>query len=73
VVFDNDAFRLNHYVLQSLEHFTSVKMTRGDVSSPDLDSARDLAYFRNVDDQSNVIDRTLADMVAQHASSKDGR
>jgi glycosyltransferase involved in cell wall biosynthesis len=63
VVSDNDLFRLNHYAIQSLEYFTKIKMTRGDASTPDFDSFRDLDYFKRYDEPASVVDRTLADML----------
>ena len=61
VVSDNVRFHLNHYPIQSMEYFTKVKMTRGDVSSPGLDGVRDLAYFHRHDSPATYEDRLLAD------------
>lgn len=64
VLWDNDAFRLHHYPIQSLDYFRRVKMTRGDVSAVDAENVRDLEYFRSMDAQATVFDDSLARMVA---------
>jgi hypothetical protein len=46
---DSHPLHLNHYAIQSLELFTAVKMTRGDVNNADYASVRDLDYFRRYD------------------------
>ena len=51
---DSHPLHLNHYAIQSLELFTAVKMTRGDVNNADYASVRDLDYFRRYD--TNAID-----------------
>ena len=40
---------LNHYVVQSLEWFRSVKMTRGSANTPLHDNVRTMDYFRRYD------------------------
>ena len=60
---DVTRFQLNHYPIQSLSFFTSVKMTRGDVATSKSDNVRDLEYFHRYDDGCNEIDRKLADLL----------
>ena len=69
VVSDNIRFHLNHYPLQSMEYFTKVKMTRGDVSAGEFDTVRDLAYFHRYDAPATLEDRLLADAVLAHNST----
>jgi hypothetical protein len=57
-------FQLNHYSIQSLEFFQSVKMTRGDAGGKAKDSMRDMDYFRKHDEGCVETDRRLADLVA---------
>jgi hypothetical protein len=45
----NKLIKLNHYQVQSLEYFTKVKMTRGDVIDQNIDNIRDMNYFFNCD------------------------
>lgn len=61
---DITRFQLNHYPIQSLSFFTSVKMTRGDVATPMHDHVRDMDYFRRYDEGCTEIDRKLADLVS---------
>jgi len=56
---ENSALHLNHYVIQSMEWFQQVKMTRGDASSSKNEDIRTLAYFKKFD-VNDVIDRELA-------------
>lgn len=60
---DIQRFQLNHYPIQSLEFFRSVKMTRGAADSSEYDNFRDIGYFRRYDDGCTEIDRKLADLV----------
>jgi hypothetical protein len=62
-------FQLNHYSIQSLEFFQSVKMTRGDAGGQAKDSMRDMDYFHLHDDGCTQTDRTLADLVAARRTS----
>ena len=57
--FDNQKIRLNHYLIQSFEYFTNVKMTRGDVSVLQNETIRDLNYFENYKKISTIKDDTL--------------
>ena len=50
---------LNHYVIQSLEYFTNIKMTRGDVSTFIYDNVRNIEYFKKFD-VNNIEDTELA-------------
>ena len=58
---DNQKFQLNHYVTQSLEYFTNVKMTRGDAAKDLNDGVRTLEYFENYNRSCVVEDTLLAD------------
>ena len=57
---DSAALRLNHYVIQSLAYYRSVKMTRGDAASPGADHVRDDAYFARADKNEVHDDRLLS-------------
>lgn len=70
VAWDNDTFRLHHYVIQSLDYFKRVKMTRGDVSSTEAESVRNLDYFRRMDASADLLDTSLADLVAKSRSER---
>ena len=52
-------FRLNHYPIQSLEYFTNVKMTRGDVSVVENENLRTIDYFNNYAKISTIKDDIL--------------
>lgn len=58
---DNQNYVVNHYAIQSLEYFTKIKMTRGDVQS--TRNPRDLDYFSRYDRQSTDIDTRLHDIL----------
>ena len=62
-VTDNENFHLNHYPIQSLEFFQTVKMTRGDASTVASDSVRDMGYFERYDAPCTKTNTVLADMV----------
>lgn len=62
-------FQLNHYPIQSLEFFRTVKMTRGDAGNAGKDAMRDLDYFREQDAGCDETDRRLADLVALNRTS----
>jgi hypothetical protein len=68
-VTETQRFQLNHYPIQSLDFFRSVKMTRGDAGNAAKDAMRDMAYFHKQDAGCNETDRKLADLVAAHRSS----
>ena len=70
---DNDRFHLNHYPLQSVEYFTKVKMTRGDVRSKDLDSVRTLEYFDLYNLPATHLDRLLAEMAFSEGETTNRR
>jgi Glycosyltransferase family 92 len=67
-VTDIERFQLNHYPIQSLQFFRSVKMTRGDVYKVSSDAVRDMDYFRRYDEGCTDLDRGLADLVIRHES-----
>lgn len=61
--FDNEKYILNHYAIQSLEFFTRVKMTRGDVES--VHNPRNMSYFRAYDQKATTIDKRLSEALVQ--------
>ena len=63
VVSDNELFKLNHYLIQSLYYFQEIKMTRGDASKEHLDTIRTIDYFEAFDRAATVRDETLAKMI----------
>jgi hypothetical protein len=69
VVSDNETFKLNHYVIQSIHYFQEVKMKRGDVSSARFENVRTREYFNSFDNQATTLDETLADLVRLTESS----
>lgn len=60
----NDRFHLNHYQIQSLEYFQTVKMTRGTASGVKREGFKDMDYYRNYDAPCTVPNHILADLVA---------
>jgi hypothetical protein len=58
----NKLIKLNHYPIQSLEFFTKIKMTRGDVNSSNSDNCRDLDYFQKYD-YNETCDDTLKNII----------
>ena len=64
-VSDNELLRLNHYVTQSVEYFTKVKMNRGDASNPSSDKIRDQSYFEAYNVDMTVFDDELGRMLMQ--------
>ena len=59
----NDKIRLNHYPIQSLDFFTKVKMTRGDVNSPISENVRDMRYFNKYNKNMNYKDTDLSNLL----------
>lgn len=51
-------FLINHYAIQSFEFYTKIKMTRGDILNPKLDSLRSIDYFKKYD-TNEIIDTML--------------
>ena len=58
----NQLIRLNHYPIQSIEFFQTVKMTRGAADSENYNNIRDMTYFNSYD-QTNDNDETLKNIV----------
>jgi hypothetical protein len=57
---DNDTkIRLNHYVVQSLEYFQEVKMTRGDVSTAENENVRTMEIFNYYTNVATIRDDIL--------------
>ena len=66
---DNNMFQINHYVIQSLEYFTKIKMTRGDALNSAEDKTRNINYFNRFDEPCSIKDTLLADMVVNRAKN----
>ena len=66
---DNEMFQINHYVIQSLEYFTKIKMTRGDATNKAEDKLRNINYFNRYDEQCIVKDTLLSDMVVDRVTN----
>lgn len=60
-VTDTDHFQLNHYMTQSAHFWRTVKMARGDASTPTGDRARTEGLFDSFNSMATVQDRRLAD------------
>lgn len=61
---DNDTkIRLNHYVVQSLEYFQEVKMTRGDVSVSQNENIRTLDVFNYYTQAATIRDDILKHII----------
>lgn len=54
----DSALHINHYVIQSLDWYRGIKMTRGDVDFHSLEELRDMTYFNCVDKECNDQDDT---------------
>lgn len=71
VVFESDLdnnrfdFVTNHYAIQSLNFFRSVKSTRGDVNNLAMNNIRDLHYFRQFD-HNDIYDDKLKNSYTNH-------
>lgn len=63
VLSENALLKLNHYVTQSVEYFTTVKMTRGDATEGRFDNVRDMKYFDAYNSGTTMPDAELANMV----------
>ena len=62
-IIENNNIKLNHYPIQSLEYFTKVKMTRGDVATYISDNVRDMDYFNRYDSKATYKDEELMSIV----------
>ena len=60
---DNEMFQINHYITQSLEYFTKIKMTRGDATNKIEENTRNIDYFNRYNEPCIVKDTLLSDMV----------
>jgi hypothetical protein len=66
-------FRLNHYPIQSLEYFTNVKMTRGDVSVIENENIRTIDYFNSYANISIIKDDILKVIIEENVYDKNGQ
>ena len=55
-ILQSSYLHLNHYVIRSLDWFTRIKMTRGDVAHKNTEHIRTLTYYNQYDNISNDID-----------------
>lgn len=62
ILIANKLIRLNHYVVQSLEFFQKVKMTRGAADCKKSENVRDMNYF-NKNDYRDINDETLKNIL----------
>ena len=60
---ENEKIRLNHYPIQSIEFFTKIKMTRGDVAHESYENVRDMQYFKDYDKNKTHKDTDLASLL----------
>ena len=60
---ENEKIKLNHYPIQSLNYFQSVKMVRGDIYTPSNDNVRDMDYFKRYDLNTTFKDTELKDLI----------
>ena len=70
--FNNTKIRLNHYCIQSLEYFMSVKMTRGAADILENDHIRDFKYFEKYMKNSIIKDDLLKQIIEQNIYNKNG-
>ena len=70
--FDNEKIRLNHYNIQSLEYFTKVKMTRGDVNVPNNEYGRNIECFENYQRLSIIKDDILKQLIEHNIYELNG-
>ena len=62
---ENESIQLNHYVIQSLEYFQKVKMTRGDACY--TGNVRDISYFIGYDKGNDFVDEELKNLIKKSA------
>jgi hypothetical protein len=60
---ENDRIQLNHYVLQSLQFFQQIKMTRGAADGMHHEHVRDMNYFHQRVTNCVFLDDELAQLV----------
>jgi FkbM family methyltransferase len=61
--FNDNKIRLNHYLIQSLEYFQNIKMTRGDVSTQSNENIRTMDVFNTYTKLATIKDDTLKQLV----------
>jgi len=60
---ENEKIKLNHYPIQSLTYFQTVKMIRGDVATPANENVRNIEYFNKYDMNTTFKDTELKDLI----------
>uniref|UniRef100_A0A6C0HB72 Glycosyltransferase 2-like domain-containing protein n=1 Tax=viral metagenome TaxID=1070528 RepID=A0A6C0HB72_9ZZZZ len=60
---DDSIIRLNHYVIQSLEFFQKIKMTRGAADFAEGEYLRNMNYFFEADKNATFEDVTLKNLI----------
>lgn len=73
VATENRLLQLNHYMIQSREYFSKVKMTRGDANSEAGGSIRDWDYFDSIESLCTGEDHTLSRKVLECAQEQPRR
>lgn len=61
----NDEIHLNHYPIQSVEFFSTIKAKRGDANSSETDNIRDIHYFYNYNKNTTYEDTLLFDIITK--------
>jgi len=62
---DTDVFQLNHYMTQSLHFWRTIKMARGDASTPSNDNSRTFQQFEDFNSKAVVRDSVLANRLTK--------
>lgn len=62
-IFDNKKIRLNHYIVQSLEYWQNINMTRGDVSVPQNENVRNMDIFYSYEKEAIIKDDILKQII----------
>ena len=70
--FTDTKIRLNHYIVQSLEYFQNVKMTRGDVNNIEHDNLRNINIFNNYEREATIKDDILKQIIENNTYNKNG-
>ena len=70
--FDNKKIRLNHYIVQSLEYWQNIKMTRGDVSVPQNENVRNMDIFYSYEKEAIIKDDILKQIIENDLYDKNG-
>lgn len=72
-IFTDTKIRLNHYVIQSLEYWQNIKMTRGDVSTIENENIRNLDTFYCYEKEAIIKDDILKLIIENDLYFKNGQ